>query len=277
MACSKFEYVKEFESDPPLLKSTWIVVRIDGKGFHKFSKLYHFNKPNDPSALHLMNEAATHVMDGIHDLSLAYGQSDEYSFLFKKSTNYYNRRPYKLASTLASLFTAHYILAWHKYFPNTPLHHPPSFDARAITYPSKDIVRDYFAWRQADCHINNLHNTAYWALVLKKKLSEKEATQFLERTSSASKNELLFSEFGINYNNIDEMYKKGTVLFKEKLPIEKETSIPLAHQDPRFPILRVEGDQVIQLVTRHRTQVQALHADIIGDSFWAAHPNAIEH
>lgn len=26
-------------------------------------------------------------------------------------------------------------------------------------------VRDYFAWRQADCHINNLYNTCFWALV----------------------------------------------------------------------------------------------------------------
>lgn len=26
-------------------------------------------------------------------------------------------------------------------------------------------VRDYISWRQADCHINNLYNTCFWALV----------------------------------------------------------------------------------------------------------------
>ena len=29
---------------------------------------------------------------------------------------------------------------------------------------------------------------------------------------SSDKNELLFSEFGINYNNLPEMYRKGTTL-----------------------------------------------------------------
>ena len=35
MANSKFEYVKNFEIDNTLLKNTYIVVRIDGKGFTK--------------------------------------------------------------------------------------------------------------------------------------------------------------------------------------------------------------------------------------------------
>lgn len=26
-------------------------------------------------------------------------------------------------------------------------------------------IRDYFGWRQADCHINNLYNTCFWSLV----------------------------------------------------------------------------------------------------------------
>lgn len=34
-----------------LLLNTYIVVRIDGKGFHKFSKFYDFIKPNDEAAL----------------------------------------------------------------------------------------------------------------------------------------------------------------------------------------------------------------------------------
>ena len=34
MAKSKYEYVKSFERDDSLLPSTYIVVRIDGRGFH---------------------------------------------------------------------------------------------------------------------------------------------------------------------------------------------------------------------------------------------------
>lgn len=47
MACSKYEYVKNFELDDRILPNVWIVVRVDGKGFHKFSKLHDFEKPND--------------------------------------------------------------------------------------------------------------------------------------------------------------------------------------------------------------------------------------
>ena len=35
MAKSRFEYVKKFEQDDRLLPATWIVIRLDGRGFHK--------------------------------------------------------------------------------------------------------------------------------------------------------------------------------------------------------------------------------------------------
>ena len=41
MANSRFEYVKEFESDPALLRDCWAVVRIDGQSFHKYDRQYH--------------------------------------------------------------------------------------------------------------------------------------------------------------------------------------------------------------------------------------------
>ena len=31
----RYEYVKEFERDEILLPNTWVVVRIDGRGFHR--------------------------------------------------------------------------------------------------------------------------------------------------------------------------------------------------------------------------------------------------
>lgn len=47
MACSRYEYVKSYERDDGILPNVWIVVRVDGKGFHKFSKVHDFDKPND--------------------------------------------------------------------------------------------------------------------------------------------------------------------------------------------------------------------------------------
>lgn len=47
MACSRYEYVKSYEQDDKILPNVWIVIRIDGKKFHKFANAHKFEKPND--------------------------------------------------------------------------------------------------------------------------------------------------------------------------------------------------------------------------------------
>lgn len=42
MANSKYEYVRHFELADSLLPSTWLVVRIDGRGFHRLVILTYF-------------------------------------------------------------------------------------------------------------------------------------------------------------------------------------------------------------------------------------------
>ena len=91
------------------------------------------------------------------------------------------------------------------------------------------------SWRQADCHINNLYNTAFWTLIQSGGLSNQEAQERLKGTLAKDKNEILFSEFGINYNNEPDQYKKGTTL------------------------IRGNGG------------ISEMFVDIIGDSFWNEH------
>lgn len=58
----------------------------------------------------------------------------------------------KLVSTIVSTFTAYYVHFWSTYFPDTPLSPPlPSFDGRAVCYPTVQNLRDYMSWRQVDC------------------------------------------------------------------------------------------------------------------------------
>jgi tRNA(His) guanylyltransferase len=173
MAKSKFEYVRTFESDDRCLPNTWIVVRIDGKGFHKFSEKHDFSKPNDKRALDLMVKAAGRVMSEFKEICIAYGQSDEFSFVFRRDANVYKRRASKLMTYVSSLFTSAFVFHWPQFF-DTPLKYPPAFDGRVVLYPTNQNLRDYLSWRQADCHINNLYNTTFWALVLKKGLTNSE-------------------------------------------------------------------------------------------------------
>jgi tRNA(His) guanylyltransferase len=156
MAKSKFEYVKGFEKMEKLLNNTFIVVRVDGHSFHKFSAAHQFQKPNDLRSIQLMTASAQAVMLEFDQIILAYGQSDEYSFVFKRNATLYQRREAKLISNICSLFTSYYVMHWNEFFPNVDLQYPPSFDGRAVCYPTFQNLRDYLSWRQADCHINNL-------------------------------------------------------------------------------------------------------------------------
>lgn len=173
MAKSKFEYVRNFENEDRLLPNCWIVVRLDGKGFHKFTTKHNFDKPNDFRGLSLMNKAAIRVMQEFKDISIAFGESDEYSFVFRKDTDIFNRRGSKIMSYVNSLFSTSYVFYWKEYF-NFDMLYPPMFDARIVLYPTDENLRDYLSWRQADVHVNNLYNTAFWALVQKGGLTNVE-------------------------------------------------------------------------------------------------------
>eukprot|EP00917_Polyrhabdina_sp_WS-2016_P024729 GHVP01053431.1.p1 GENE.GHVP01053431.1~~GHVP01053431.1.p1 ORF type:complete len:248 (+),score=35.57 GHVP01053431.1:2-745(+) len=240
MACSKFEYVKEFEENKRILPNSYFVVRIDGRGFTKFSQVHKFAKPNDTNALALMTACASYVMKQFPDIIFAYGQSDEYSFLFRRGTDLWNRREMKIAGSIVSEFSARYVMNWESRFKDTPLLSTPCFDTRVVVYPTKNEVRDYFSWRQADCHVNNLYNYCFWSLVNKGGFTKNEAHKKLMGTLAKDKNELLFSDYGINYSKIPEIERKGTSLIRHQCS---------------------SGGEIIG----------ATYEDIINDSFWETH------
>lgn len=57
----------------------------------------------------------------------------------------------EIVSIIVSLFSSLYVMKWREFFPNKELKYPPSFDGRAVCYPSREILQDYLAWRQVDC------------------------------------------------------------------------------------------------------------------------------
>lgn len=67
-------------------------IHVEAKHKDRFSKKYEFEKPNDKRALDLMNAAAKAVMKEIPDLVLAYGVSDEFSFVLHKDCLLFERR-----------------------------------------------------------------------------------------------------------------------------------------------------------------------------------------
>ncbi|KAL9934816.1 hypothetical protein V8E36_006591 [Tilletia maclaganii] len=297
MANSKYAYVRTFELPDAVLPNTFMVVRIDGKGFHEFSAQHGFTKPNDAPALELMNEAARHVMQELKgQVLLAFGESDEYSFLFSKSCTLYNRRESKIVTHVVSLFTGAYIFNWPRFMPNTRLQRPPSFDGRLVIYPGSQEVRDYFAWRQVDTHINNLYNTTFWALIQQGGLTEHQANEELRHTISSQKHEILFSRFKINYDRLPPMFRKGTTLVWQAIPPASEniigssdrdgarppttavepppggaitTSIPTASDSQSYPAHAAPKKWRAAATSKPKKVLRTLHVDIIADDFWA--------
>uniref|UniRef100_A0A1B6CM51 tRNA(His) guanylyltransferase n=1 Tax=Clastoptera arizonana TaxID=38151 RepID=A0A1B6CM51_9HEMI len=250
MSKSKFEYVRDFEVENKCLHNCWIVLRLDGKSFHKFTDAHNFEKPNDKRGLELMTRAAATVLGEFRDICFAFGHSDEYSFVFKKETAVYNRRYDKILTNVNSLFASSYVFYWKTYFSDIDLIYPPSFDSRIVLYPTDKNLRDYLSWRQADVHVNNLYNTVFWALVLRKNLSTRQAEEKLKGTVSSDKNEILFQEFGINYNKEPELFRKGTSLVRKR--VKSATDERLTHV------------------------VIPLNCDIISDKFWDENPDILQ-
>uniref|UniRef100_A0A182KDK5 Probable tRNA(His) guanylyltransferase n=1 Tax=Anopheles christyi TaxID=43041 RepID=A0A182KDK5_9DIPT len=250
MALSRFEYVKQFEQEEKLLPNSWIVVRIDGKGFHRFCNVHSFSKPNDLDALQLMNLAGMTVLQEFNEIAIGYGQSDEYSFVFRREASVYQRRRDKLVSYVASLFTSAYMFHWKRIFDrrSIAMRYPPSFDARAVLYPTDENLRDYLSWRQADVHVNNLYNTTFWNLVASG-LSNADAEKRLQGTLASDKNEILFTQFGINYNNEPLIYRKGTILLPKTVCI---------------------------LGDKKQRMIVPIFEDLISDAFWTKHPEILD-
>lgn len=117
-------------------------------------------------------------------------------------------------------------------------------------------------------HVNNLFNTTFWALV-DGGMTGTEAEKRLKGTLSADKNEILFSEFGINYNDEDPMFRKGTVLIRKS-----ETKTTAAQAENAGDCTNgVNGAE--PRTARIFDGLRVTHEDIIRLSFWEQHPSLL--
>lgn len=90
-----------------------------------------------------------------------------------------------------------------------------------------------------------------------------EANKALQGTESKDKNELLFSRFDINYNNLPAMFRKGSTIVRES---------------PSLDSAREKGgesgrkDKKVKAFEGTTGEVVVVHQDIIRDEFWSARP-----
>lgn len=204
--------------DQYILPDMYIVARLDGHGFTKFTNHKNFQKPFDEDFRDIMVETTKRIMEesGFH-IIYGYTQSDEISLLFHPQENTFGRKTRKINSVLAAEASAIFSLL---------VGEKAVFDCRVVPLPNLQSVYDYFSWRQEDAHRNSLNSWCYWTL-RKEGESKGKATSILKGKGVSFKNELLF-QYGINYNTLPNWQKRGVGIYYKEIiktgynPIKKE-------------------------------------------------------
>ena len=199
----KIMRVYETTHDLYVLPNIYMVARLDGRNFTRFTKNTHqFKAPFDEKFRDYMLATVEHLMNCGFKIIYGYTQSDEISLLLDLAENTFNRKLRKLNSILAGEASAKLSLL---------LQDVGCFDCRISQLPNVELVVDYFRWRQQDAYRNSLSAHAYWCLRRDDK-SARKATSIMNGMSQAGKNELLF-QYGINFNNLPTWQKRGLGLY----------------------------------------------------------------
>lgn len=228
------------------------IIRLDGKGFSKFTK--NLNKPFDDGFSEDMDSTAKYLCENIQGAKFAYTQSDEISVVLTdfddlESQAWYDYSVQKMTSISASLATAKFNqlrLARVKsgVFVNETNEHPTLafFDARVFQVPNLDEMVNTMIWRQQDCTRNSVSMAA----------SAFFSHKLLEGKSSDMKQEMLFTEKGVNWNDYKPKYKRGSVIKRELVTVKGRNGEPVQRNqwlvDADTPIFTKDKDYLINLV-----------------------------
>ena len=203
-----FEYFHHLR----LIPDTWVVIRVDGRGFSRFTEP-RFEKPFDERFHAMMTAAASALLVELQGL-YAYTESDEISVLLRRDWDQFDRSLEKAVSISAGIASAAFTLACGE---------AAHFDSRVWLGVSDEHVVDYFRWRQADATRCALNGWCYWTL-RKEGSSVAQATKELDGMTVSGKNELLFAR-RINFNDVPLWQRRGTGLYWQEY--EKEGFDPI--------------------------------------------------
>ena len=233
--------MKEFYENVPktsLMRRTPVVIRIDGKAFHTFTR--GFKRPFDEVLIKTMQETTKYLCENIQGCVLGYTQSDEISLVLVdyqrfETSAWFDYEVQKMCSIAASMAT----MAFNKFFyENVFLYNGMAsvdmsnkkypykevyakavkkgamFDARVFNIP-KEEVTNYIYWRQLDASRNSIQ------MVGQANFSHKE----LQNKSCNNIQDMLMEQKGINWNDYPTVCKRGTAVIKKIIAREEKSFI----------------------------------------------------
>lgn len=254
-----------------LMRRVPVVIRLDGKNFHTFTK--GFKKPFDEILIKSMQETTNYLCENIQGCILGYTQSDEISLLLVdyknlNSSAWFDYEVQKICSISASMAT----MAFNKSFTKNAeefmtdcatsyemeglyskgteeyklcevyqkaIEKGAMFDARCFNIP-KEEVTNYFYWRQLDATRNSIQ------MVGQANFSHKE----LQNKSSNDIQNMLLIQKDINWNTMPTYQKRGSACIKyiESVDYLDGTTTERSRWkiDNEIPIFKNEGREYIE-------------------------------
>lgn len=197
-----------------LIRRTPVIVRVDGRAFHTFTR--GCQRPFDPDIINIMVAAAQAVFNDAQGCKLAYIQSDEASFVLTDYDNletqgWFDYNKSKIESIAASIMTAVFNTHWQ--CSNLQKGNGVAlFDARAFNIPEAEVA-NYFLWRAGDWHRNSI------SMLARAHFSHAE----LEGKNLMDMHEMLYA-IGINWANRTPVERNGTFLVAG-LSVERVTDV----------------------------------------------------
>ena len=218
-----------------LMRRTPVIIRIDGKAFHSFTKGFH--RPFDEVLGKAMTNTMEYLCTHIQGCIFGYKQSDEISLVLSdykrlNSEAWFDYEVQKMCSIAASMAT----MAFNKFFEESvrefyfknfdddfieepapdevkglylvylkAIRKGAMFDARVFNIPKEEVVNCIY-WRQLDAARNSVQ------MVGQANFSHRE----LQGKSCKVIQEMLHEQKGINWNDYPTEWKRGVCWTKEK-------------------------------------------------------------
>lgn len=239
------ERMKEYEmvTDIKLINKLPVIIRLDGKAFHTFTK--GFKKPFDDILSSAMSSTMLFLCENVQNCVFGYTQSDEITLVLYnpniESEPWFDNRLEKIVSLSASLAT----LAFNKYLVENKnvdekKFWKATFDARAFNLPIPEVVNNII-WRQQDATKNSINSVAQ-ANFSHKQLQGKNGSQMQD---------MLMLEKGINWNNTPTKYKRGMCCIKKLIDVETSNGIVQRNKwviDEEMPIIAKNKEYIENLL-----------------------------
>lgn len=232
-------FTSQIVSPPDIL-----CVRIDGKGFSKFTK--GFRKPFDDTLSKTMIETAKMLLTETN-ASISYTQSDEITLIYtpgEKASEYmFGGKVSKINSILASMASVHFNYTLDSYVDTDKL---AFFDCRAWSVPDLAEASNVLLWRVQDARKNSISSLFRWTAGHSK----------MHGLSGEDMKALLKSDYFTDWDQLPNKYKYGTYA----KPVTVESYLT---QDELMRIPEHKRPDAKVLVKR--TKIQELDIGFFGD------------